>query len=183
MKAMGPEEACFFTQQVYLIGTEDEDTSPRFAPISWVSYSWGSPACLVISIYGTKQTKKNIARTKQLTAAVVTEDMLPFIEQCNRQTYRKEAMESFMSILSRLKQCRRLCSPMENLPMNAKLLTRLNWERQRLILRKSIKYALPDEILALDFFDLRKIKPVIYSPENYFLPGEHLGKIGDFSKL
>lgn len=39
MKAMGPEEACFFTQQVYLIGTEDEDTSPRFAPISWVSYS------------------------------------------------------------------------------------------------------------------------------------------------
>ena len=151
MKAMGPEEACFFTQQVYLIGTEDEDTSPRFAPISWVSYSWGSPACLVISIYGTKQTKKNIARTKQLTAAVVTEDMLPFIEQCNRQTYRKEAMESFhVDII----QAETVQAPMladGNLPMNAKLLTRLNWERQRLILRKSIKYALPMRYLHLIF--------------------------------
>ena len=147
MKAMGPEEACFFTQQVYLIGTEDEDTSPRFAPISWVSYSWGSPACLVISIYGTKQTKKYIARTKQLTAAVVTEDMLPFIDR----PIGKKPWKVFMSILSRLKQCRRLCSPMENLPMNAKLLTRLNWERQRLILRKSIKYALPMRYLHLIF--------------------------------
>lgn len=64
MKAMGPEEACFFTQQIFLIGTEDEDGSPRFAPISWVSYSWGSPACLVISMYGTKQTKKKYSQNQ-----------------------------------------------------------------------------------------------------------------------
>ncbi len=147
MKAMGPEEACFFTQQVYLIGTEDEDTSPRFAPISWVSYSWGSPACLVISIYGTKQTKKNIARTKQ--AETVQAPMLAD----GKFTYECEVINQV------------------ELGETTTYFAKIN------------KICASDEILALDFFDLRKIKPVIYSPENYFLPGEHLGKIGDFSKL
>ena len=183
MKAMGPEEACFFTQQVYLIGTEDEDTSPRFAPISWVSYSWGSPACLVISIYGTKQTKKNIARTKQLTAAVVTEDMLPFIEQCNRQTYRKEAMESFhVDII----QAETVQAPMladGKFTYECEVINQVELGETTTYFAKINKICASDEILALDFLDLRKIKPVIYSPENYFLPGEHLGKIGDFSKL
>ncbi len=50
---MGPvtaNAACFFTQQVFLIGTYDTDGSPHFAPISWISYTAGPPACLVISM-------------------------------------------------------------------------------------------------------------------------------------
>ncbi|MFA7135225.1 MAG: hypothetical protein WC125_05120 [Bacteroidales bacterium] len=38
------------------------------------------------------------------------------------------------------------------------------------------------EIMDLDWFDLRVINPVVYSPNNYFAIGEHLGEIGDYSK-
>jgi len=31
---------CFFTQQVFLIGTYNEDRNERFAPISWISYMY-----------------------------------------------------------------------------------------------------------------------------------------------
>lgn len=39
-----------------------------------------------------------------------------------------------------------------------------------------------EDIQKLDFVDLREINPVIYSPGNYFTVGEHIGKIGDYSK-
>lgn len=39
-----------------------------------------------------------------------------------------------------------------------------------------------DDILDLDFFDLRVIDPVVYSPGNYFAVGKHLGKIGDLDQ-
>lgn len=182
MKAMGPEEACFFTQQVYLIGTADADGSPRFAPISWVSYSWGSPACLVISIYGTKRTKKNIARTGQLTAAVVTEDMLPFIEQCNRGTYKEDRSKSlnFPIIQAETVQAPKLADG--KFTYECEVINQVELGETITYFAKIKKICASKEILDMDFFDLRKIKPVIYSPENYFLPGEHLGRIGDFSK-
>ena len=50
-------DPCFFTQQLFLIGTYDEDGTAHFAPISWISYTWGEPSCLVISMDGKKQTK------------------------------------------------------------------------------------------------------------------------------
>ncbi|HBI74401.1 MAG TPA: hypothetical protein DEG06_07405 [Lachnospiraceae bacterium] len=39
-----------------------------------------------------------------------------------------------------------------------------------------------EEIQKLDFIDLREINPVIYSPDNYFTVGGHIGKIGDYAK-
>jgi len=39
-----------------------------------------------------------------------------------------------------------------------------------------------NKVRRFDFLDLRKINPVIYSPMNYFTVGEHIGRIGDFSK-
>ena len=38
------------------------------------------------------------------------------------------------------------------------------------------------DIQKLDFIGLRKINPVIYSPNNYFTVGEHIGEIGDYTK-
>lgn len=39
-----------------------------------------------------------------------------------------------------------------------------------------------DEIKSMSFYDLRRINPVVYSSDDYFTIGDHLGKIGDFSK-
>lgn len=59
MDKIKPNDRCFFTQQVFLIGTRDEDGSAHFAPFSWISWTCGEPACLVISIGGNKQTKRS----------------------------------------------------------------------------------------------------------------------------
>lgn len=52
MKKIAKDDACFFTQQPFLIGTYDPEGAPRFATISWISYTFGPPACLVVSMYG-----------------------------------------------------------------------------------------------------------------------------------
>ena len=39
-----------------------------------------------------------------------------------------------------------------------------------------------EDIQNLNFYDLREINPVIYSPDNYFTIGEHIGKIGDYAR-
>ena len=72
----------FFTQQLFLIGTYNEDGKENFTPISWVSYTWGQPSCLIISMNGDKQTKRNFERTKQLSATVVTPYLMRFMEIC-----------------------------------------------------------------------------------------------------
>lgn len=113
---------------------------------------------------------------------MVTEDMLPFIEQCNRQTYRKEVMESFhVDII----QAETVQAPMladRKFTYECEVINQVELGETTTYFAKIKKICASDEILALDFFDLREIKPVIYSPDNYFLPGEHMGKIGDFSK-
>ena len=62
MKKIAKDDACFFTQQPFLIGTYDPEGAPRFATISWISYTFGPPACLVVSMYGKKHTRDNIER-------------------------------------------------------------------------------------------------------------------------
>ncbi|MCL2202802.1 MAG: flavin reductase family protein [Defluviitaleaceae bacterium] len=68
-------------QPAFLIGTYNEDGSPNFAPITWVSSSWdGETPLMVISMNGTKKTKENIARTKLLSANMVSVDMLELLD-------------------------------------------------------------------------------------------------------
>lgn len=86
MLNVSEKDRCFFTQQIFLIGTNNEDKSENFAPISWISFTCGEPCCLVISVGGDKQTNRNIAREGMLSATVLTRDLLPFAECCNKAT-------------------------------------------------------------------------------------------------
>lgn len=176
------KDPSFFTQQVMLIGTYDPDGKERFAPISWVSYSWGPPPCLVVSIWGVKRTKENIARTGMFSATVLTPDMLPFAEQFNRGTYKKDLSDKLEYATHNGNE------------IDVPLLSETSYSFECTVLRtteigKTITYFgkivhvnMSDEIKAMDFFDLQKINPVVYSSDNYFAIGDHLGKIGDFSK-
>lgn len=82
MQKIEKSTLCFFTQQVFLIGTKNEDGAPRFVRISWVSYTGGRPGCLVISMNGIKHTKDNVTRTGILSETVVTPGLLPSVEAC-----------------------------------------------------------------------------------------------------
>lgn len=173
---------CFFTQQVFLIGTYNEDGSDNFAPISWISYTNGEPSCLIISIKGIKNTPLNIERTGLLSAAIVTPEWLPLIEQFNDATYSRALFENMHYDVVK--------GNVLNVPLLAD--SKFSYECeviQTVKLGETATYFaqikninMSEEIKALEFFDLRVINPLIYSPMNYFTVGEHLGRIGDFSK-
>ena len=173
----------FFTQQLFLIGTYNEDGNPNFAPISWVSYTWGPPDCLIISINGRtriKQTTMNIDRTKRISATIVTPDLLPFAEQNNRATHREGII-----IPHEIERGRVLEVP---------LLKEAKWSYECEIIQTvhiggcdthfaAIRHInVHDDLKHLEFVDLREINPVVYSPNHYFTIGEHIGEIGDYAK-
>ena len=171
---------CFFTQQLFLIGTYDDDMEPRYAPISWISYTEGEPSCLVISMYGTKKTKDNISRTGLLSATVVTPDLLPFAEYCNDAT---KSMDSPVEVNS--SKGNELEVPLiqnAKFSYECRILQTVEIGLCHTYFAEIRKINVREDVAQLDFYDLREINPVIYSPWNYFRVGEHLGKIGDFAK-
>ncbi len=68
-------------QPSFIIGTNNEDGSYNFAPITWVSATCEKEDYLiVISIFGTKRTKQNINRTGIFSANLVSVDMLALMD-------------------------------------------------------------------------------------------------------
>ena len=69
-------------QPAFIIGTNNEDGTCNFAPITWVSvtHEEGDGYLLVISMFGTKTTKKNVLRTGIFSANLVNREMLPLMD-------------------------------------------------------------------------------------------------------
>ena len=69
-------------QPSFIIGTNNEDGSANFAPITWVSVTCegGSGYLLVVSMFGSKRTKQNVLRTGVFSANLVSTDMLPLMD-------------------------------------------------------------------------------------------------------
>lgn len=86
-------------QPTFIIGTFNQDGTPDFAPITWVSKTCeeGDTCLIVISMYGTKRTKQNVLRTGQLTVNLATTGMLPLVDYFG-QTSGKEGLLSLIHI-------------------------------------------------------------------------------------
>lgn len=69
-------------QPSFIVGTNNEDGSYDFAPITWVSatYEGGDGYLLVISMSGNKRTKQNVIRTGIFSANLVNTGMLPLMD-------------------------------------------------------------------------------------------------------
>lgn len=173
---------CFFTQQLFLIGTRDEDGSPRFAPISWVSYTQGEPACLIISIRGTKHTKDNIVRNEQLSATVVTPDLLPLAEQFNKDTYNVNLMKKLDHKTEKGKAVDVPLLVNAKFSYECEVIHTVHLGDTHTYFAAVKQINMREDVAALDWFNLNAINPVVYSPNHYFTVGTHLGAIGDFSK-
>lgn len=182
MEQITNESMCFFTQQVFLIGTYNEDGTANFAPISWISFTAGPPCCLVISIYGKngkKHTTQNILRTGVLSATVVTPDLLPFAEQHNAATQHDHATLSQTFTRGHV--------------LNVPLIEHTKWSYECEVIQtvsigdcdtffaKFKQVNVQEDVQMLDFIDLQKIQPVVYSPDHYFSIGDPLGRIGDYA--
>ena len=76
-------------QPSFIIGTNNEDGSANFAPITWASatHEEGDGYLFIISMSGTKTTKKNVLRTGIFSANLVSTDMLPLMDKtCQRRS-------------------------------------------------------------------------------------------------
>ena len=72
-------------QPSFIIGTNNEDGSDNFAPITWVSATCEKDDYLiVISMFGSKRTKQNVVRIGIFSANLVSVDMLALMDYPER---------------------------------------------------------------------------------------------------
>lgn len=170
-------------QPSFIIGTNNEDGTANFAPITWVSvtHGEGDGYLLVISMSGTKRTKQNVLRTGIFSANLVSTDMLPLMDYFgsrHAQDSRKDEIEYAVS---------------RGAVLDVPVLDQSRWVYECEVSKTvetgdSTTFFCPirniqmdERLKCRDVFDvdLTVLDPVIYSGKYHSL-GKLLGNIGDF---
>ena len=170
-------------QPSFIIGTNNEDGSPNFAPITWVSATGekGDRYLLVISMFGTKGTKLNVLRTGLMSVNLVSRDMLPLMDYFGSRHAKDGKKNGLAYEVSR------------GAVLDVPVLDASRWVYECEVAQQvqtgesttffcRIRNIQMDE--RLDFkdafdVDLTLLDPVIYSGKYHSL-GRLLGRIGDF---
>ena len=176
--------ACYTThiQPVFLIGTYNEDGSPNFCPITWVSSTWdgwdNGHGLMVISMNGTKKTKDNIARTGIFSANLVSTDMLELLDyfgsssgiDAPKNTLPYEYEDGHVLRVPTLSISRRVfeCEVVNTFDTSD--------STTYFCISKNCQQI---EGLGKGAEDMALLEPVVYSGR-YFKLGEFLGEMGDF---
>lgn len=171
-------------QPAFIIGTNNEDGSADFAPITWVSatHEGGGGYLLVISMAGTKTTKRNVLRTGIFSANLVSTDMLPLMDYFGTHRAADGPKDAVPYAVSRGEV------------LDVPVLDASRWVYECRVKRSvetgdsttffcEIRNIQMDErLVCRDAFDvdLTVLDPVIYSGKYHSL-GRVLGEIGDFS--
>jgi len=178
-KSIGNQHS-MVVQPAFIIGTYNDNGVANFAPITWVSVTWQDDHyMLVISMNGSKQTKKNIALNKMLSANLVSTDMLQLMDyfgSCSGKEKVKDAVAYEYS---------------NGLALNVPTLDASKWVYECEVTKvvqtgdsntyfcRIIDVQVDEAIDISNGIDLTHFDPVIYSG-HYHTVGKHLGKIGDF---
>ncbi len=171
-------------QPSFIIGTNNEDGSANFAPITWVSATGEGDGTylIVISMFGSKRTKTNVLRSGIFSANLVSRDMLPLMDHFGL----KHAKDSDKKDIS--------YDVVRGEVLDVPVLDASRWVYECEVARTvetgesttffcHIRNIQMDERLdPEDTFDvdLMTLDPVIYSGKYYSLE-KCLGKIGDIS--
>lgn len=170
-------------QPSFIIGTNNEDGSANFAPITWVSvtHEAGDGYLLVISMFGTKRTKQNVMRTGIFSANLVSRDMLGLMDYFGSRHAKDGKKNGIEFGVSRGEV------------LDVPVLDQSRWVYECEVSKTvetgdSATFFCPirniqidDRLVCRDIFDvdLTVLDPVIYSGKYHSL-GEVLGNIGDF---
>ena len=170
-------------QPSFIIGTNNEDGSANFAPITWVSVTQeeDSGYLLVVSMFGTKTTKLNVLRTGIFSASLVSTDMLPLMDYFGSRHAKDGKKDGMAYSVSRGEV------------LDVPVLDQSRWVYECEVSRavemgNSTTFFCPvrniqmdERLVCRDPFDvdLTVLDPVIYSGKYHSL-GKLLGSIGDF---
>jgi len=168
-------------QPAFIIGTYSENGVANFAPITWISVTWENDYyMLVVSMNGSKQTKRNLTINKAvLSANLVSTDMLMLMDyfgSCSGKENAKDAIQYDYS---------------NGVTLNVPTLDMSKWVYECEVSKigqtgdsdtyfcKIVDVSVDETIDISNGIDLTLFDPVIYSG-HYHSIGECLGKIGDF---
>lgn len=172
-------------QPSFIVGTNNEDGTHNFAPITWVSVTNErvSDYLLIISMFGKKTTKKNVIRTGVLSVNLVSTDMLELMDYFgthHAQDGKKDGMTYGV--------CR---GEIVDVPVleasrwvyECEVVNSVETGDSTTFFCRIKNVQIDEQLTCADSFDvnLTKLDPVIYSGM-YHSIGRLLGKIGDFSK-
>ena len=172
-------------QPSFIIGTNNEDGSANFAPITWASatHEEGDGYLFIISMSGTKTTKKNVLRTGIFSANLVSTDMLPLMDYFGSKHAKDGAKNDVYYEVVRGEV------------LDVPVLNESRWVYECEVERavetgdsttffcRICNIQMDENLVCKDIFDvdLTVLDPVIYSGRYHSL-GKMLGEIGDFLK-
>ena len=172
-------------QPAFIIGTNNDDGTYNFAPITWVSVTSEkeNDYLLTISMFGTKRTKQNVIRTGVLSVNLVSTDMLELMDYFGTH-HAKDGKKNAMSYsVGRGEVVDVPVLDASRWVYECEVVHSIETGESTTFFCKIKNIQIDEQLECVDTFDvnLTKLDPVIYSGM-YHSIGHLLGKIGDFSK-
>jgi flavin reductase (DIM6/NTAB) family NADH-FMN oxidoreductase RutF len=183
-KSMGIQHS-MCVQPTFLIGTYDEDGNVDFAPITWVSVTCdngdNNHFMLVISMFGSKKTKRNVIKTKQLSANLVSTNMLYLVDYFGSNSGNNgiKDKKSYDYSNGEVLHVPTLDLSKWVYECEVKKIVQTGDSDTFFCDIKNVQ--IDNDIDISDGIDLTLFDPVIYSGHYHYI-GKHLGKIGDYLK-
>ena len=172
-------------QPAFIIGTNNEDGSDNFAPITWVSATCakGDEYLLVISMFGTKRTKQNVIRTGRFSANLVSKEMLPLMDYFGSKHAKAVEKNDLTYAVSRGEVLDIPTLDESPWVYECEVANSVETGESTTFFCRIKNIQMDERLSPKDIFDidLTVLDPVIYSGRYHSL-GKMLGEIGDFCK-
>jgi len=170
-------------QPSFIIGTNNEDGSANFAPITWVSvtHEEGDGYLLVISMFGSKMTKLNVLRTGIFSANLVSTDMLPLMDYFGSRHAKEGKKDGVSYTVSRGEALDVPVLDESRWVYECEVEKTLETGDSTTFFCRIRNIQMDERLVCRDIFDvdLTVLEPVIYSGR-YHSIGKLLGSIGDY---
>lgn len=183
----------FLPQPVFILGTYNKDKAPNWSVATSVSFAYGPPESLVVSLFGHSRTRENINRTGAFSANLCTTHMVRLADYVGSVSGNHQQKDDVPLLYDK---AYKIDAPilMESPYTMECCVTNAHMVGETVVLTAEIVNHLVDVRLGrpyddsdegwfawLNNSDARMIKPLLYSWKYYHL-GDKIGKLGEPAK-